>query len=195
LSGRRGEKGRFYPGRDDVVLVVVDMQDSVLAAMEDGVARLVKDNMGVLIDSFRFMNIPLLITEQYPQGLGRTVATLREKIAEFYLPVEKTTFSCYRQTHFQEKLQKEGSRHVVLAGVETHICVLQTALDLLDAGYEVSVVGDATCSRYKFDWRVGLREIERAGGVVTSTEAIIFCLLKEAGTAEFKAISPLIQGR
>lgn len=94
---------------------------------------------------------------------------------------------------FQEKIRSLEVKHLVLSGMETHVCVLQTALDLLADDYEVSLVRDAVCSRYKSDWEVGLRMIEQAGGMITSTEIIIFQLLERADTAEFRFMSPLLK--
>ena len=186
---------QFHPRRDNVAFVIIDFQDKMVAAVEEDIRRKVTENIELLLDLAKLMHIPVIITEQYPQGLGKTTGELTQKLGDLYQPIEKLTFSCYAHPPFQEKIENLCVKHLILTGIETHICVLQTALDLLAAGYEVSLVRDAVCSRYKSDWEVGLRMVEQAGGVITSTEVIIFQLLKRAGTAEFKFISPLLKRR
>ena len=186
---------RFHPERNNVAFIVIDFQDGLLAAMEENAREKASRNIALLVSLAKLMHIPIVITEQYPRGLGKTTTDLVEKLADFYQPIEKFTFSCYAHPPFAEKIQSLGIKHLILTGIETHVCVLQTALDLLEQGYEVSVVSDAVCSRYKSDWELGLRMIEQAGGVVTSTEIIIFQLLKQADSAEFKFMSPLLKQR
>ena len=118
-----------------------------------------------------------------------------EKLGYLYLPIEKQTFSAWGAAAFVDTIERLGVKHLVLGGVEAHVCVLQTALDLLSQGYAVSILSDAVCSRYKSDWRVGLRVMEQAGAVITSTEVMIFQLLKRADTTEFKLMSPLLKER
>jgi len=166
-----------------------------VAAMEEDVHRKVAENIGLLIDVAQLMHIPIVVTEQYPRGLGQTSSELIQKLGDLYQPVEKLSFSCYAHPSFQEKIINLGVRHLILSGVEAHVCVLQTALDLLADGYEVSLVRDAVCSRQKSDWEVGVKMVEQAGGVITSAETIIFQLLERAGTAEFRLISPLLKRR
>ncbi len=186
---------RFHLSRDALVFVVIDFQDRLLAAMERDISGKVTRNIQLLINLVKFLKIPLIVTEQYPQGLGLTKKVLIETLGDLYQPLEKLSFSCYRHQAFLEKLKGFDVKHLVLVGLEMHVCVLQTALDLLSAGYAVSVVSDAVCSRYKSDWQVGLKIAGQAGAVVSSTEIIIFQLLKEAGTAEFKFMFPLLKQR
>jgi len=120
-----------------------------VAAMEEDVHRKVAENIGLLIDVAQLMHIPIVVTEQYPRGLGQTSSELIQKLGDLYQPVEKLSFSCYAHPSFQEKIINLGVRHLILSGVEAHVCVLQTALDLLADGYEVSLVRDAVCSRQK----------------------------------------------
>jgi len=186
---------QFHLCKDNIAFVIIDFQDKMLAAVEEDIRRKVTENIELLVDLAKLMHIPVIITEQYPQGLGKTTSELTQKLGDLYQPIEKLTFSCYAHLPFQEKIKSLCVRQLILTGIETHICVLQTALDLLADGYEVSLVRDAVCSRYKSDWEVGLKMVEQAGGVITSTEVIIFQLLKRAGTAEFKFISPLVKRR
>jgi len=186
---------QFHPRKDNVAFVIIDFQDKMVAAVEEDIRRKVTENIELLVDLARLMHIPVIITEQYPQGLGKTTGELTQKLGDLYQPIEKLTFSCYAHPPFQEKIKSLCVRHLILTGIETHVCVLQTALDLIADGYEVSLVRDAVCSRYKSDWEVGLKMVEQAGGVITSTEVVIFQLLERAGTAEFKFLSPLLKRR
>ena len=184
---------RFQPDKGDVALIVIDFQDGVLAAVGEPIRRNASKNVRLLLDLAGLMDIPVVVAEEYPAGLGRTVAEVVEKLGNRYQPIAKLAFSCCEVPSFVEKIRSLGVRHFVLVGAEAHVCVLQTALDLLAEGHEVSVVSDAVCSRRKSDWEVSLRMVEQAGGVVTSTEIIAFQLLECAGTAEFKHMSPLIR--
>jgi len=186
---------RFHPEKDNVAFVIIDFQDNLVAAMEKTVQKKVSRNIGLLISLAKVMHIPIIITEQYPKGLGKTTSKLVEELGDLYQPIEKLVFNCYAHPSFAERIKNLGVKHIVLTGTETHVCVLQTALDLLADGYEVSVVSDAACSRYKSDEEAGLRLLQQAGGVVTSTEIITFQLLKQSGTDEFKFMSPLLKQR
>ena len=186
---------RFHPRKDNVAFVVIDFQEKLLDAMERDVCSRVTRNIELLGRLAVLLKIPLIITEQYSRGLGPTTKGLIKVLGDLYQPIEKLTFSCCRNPAFVEKINSLGVSHFVLMGLETHVCVLQTVLDLLTSNYEVSVVGDAICSRYKSDWQAGLRIAHQAGSVVSSTEIIIFQLLEQAGTAEFKEMSPLIKQR
>lgn len=186
---------RFHPHKDDLAFVVIDFQEKLLGAMESDICRRVTRNIELLVRLARLIKIPLIVTEQYPRGLGPTSKRLVEILGDLYQPVEKLSFSCYRHPAFLEKVKSLGVKHFVLAGLEMHVCVLQTVLDLLADSYEVTVVSDAICSRYKSDWQAGLRIAGQAGAVISSTETIIFQLLEQAGTAEFKSMSPLLKQR
>jgi nicotinamidase-related amidase len=123
--------------------------------------------------------------------LGETVPELKERLCSPAL--EKMTFSCCGDETFQKEIAATGRRQVILVGMETHVCVLQTALELLDAGYHVHLVSDAVMSRKRENWQTGLAVAAAAGAVVTSTEAALFQLLRVAGTEEFKRLSKLVR--
>jgi len=186
---------RFRPHKDNLAFVVVDFQEKLLGAMERDTCRSVTRNIELIVRLAGLLKIPLVVTEQYPRGLGPTSKGLVEILGDLYKPIEKLSFSCYRNPAFLEKAKNLGVKHFVLAGLEMHVCVLQTVLDLLGNSYEVSIPSDAVCSRYKSDWQTGLRIAGQAGAVISSTETIIFQLLEQAGTAEFKAMSPLLKQR
>jgi isochorismate hydrolase len=174
--------------REEAVLVVVDVQDVLMKQMNQGVAEKVIRNIRILLTFAKKMAIPVLITEQYPKGLGPTVSEIKMELGST-LPIEKVSFSCGGVETFNEKINQTGRKQVILSGIETHVCVLQTADDLIQTGHEVHAVADAICSRRRLDWEIGLRWMEKKGAMISTTEIIAFQLLKEAGTEEFRALS------
>lgn len=179
------------PQKEELALIIIDAQNSMMKVMEPEVKQKTVNNIKLLIASAQKLNIPLIVTEQYPKGLGKTVIEIQQAL-ENYQPIEKISFSCYGNEGFKSKLKQLNSvKGVILTGIETHVCVLQTALDLLAGGYKVYVVSDAACSRRKSDWETGLRLMEKAGAIITTTETLIFQLLIRADTEEFKSISKL----
>jgi nicotinamidase-related amidase len=181
--------------RDRAGLLLVDFQERLARAVPPDVLGRVAGNAQVLLTAARRLGLPILATEQYPRGLGHTVPDLRP-LLEGVEVVEKVEFSCCRAPAFADALERVRPRDsVVMAGMETHVCVYQTALDLMARGFKVHVPGDAVASRHKENWETGLRLIERAGASVTSTETVLFQLLGRADTEEFRALSRLIRER
>lgn len=176
---------------DDTVLLVVDVQDKLLAAMP-GAATLVR-NVRLLLDVARLLEVPVRATEQYPKGLGRTTATVAECLTG---PVPaKTTFSCCGSAELADDLAGLAPKAVVVCGMETHVCVAQTVLDLLAARRTVFVPVDAVQSRFAVDHDAALRRLERAGAIPTTVEAVAFEWLRDAAHPQFKAVSKLVIGR
>lgn len=182
---------RFFLERDSAQLVVVDVQDKLCRAMDEKVLAKLTGNISILLDAAAELGMPALATEQYVKGLGETVPQLKEKLCTPSL--EKMTFSCCGGEGFLETLEKNGRRQVILTGMETHVCVLQTALELLSRGYVVHLVCDAVMSRRKENWEIALKTMTSAGVVLTSTESVLFQLLRVAGTEEFKKLSKLVR--
>ncbi|MEJ2697869.1 MAG: hydrolase [Candidatus Sulfobium sp.] len=181
---------KYFLDRNDTVLVIVDVQERLAAVMTQ--REKVIANCLRLVHAADLLGLPVILTEQYPKGLGPTVREIREKIKR-YEPVEKITFDCCSESSFQGKLTGSGRKKVILAGMETHVCVLQTALGLMRDDYSVHVAGDAVCSRTKENFRTGLEFMRDAGVVISCTETILFQLLGMAGTPEFKVISSMIK--
>ena len=181
---------KFFLNKENTVLLIVDIQEKLAAVMKER-DKVVRNNLH-LIELAKMISVPVMVTEQYPKGLGKTVAEIREALP-FYRPVEKMTFDCCGHPSFLEELKEHNKRSVVLTGMETHICVLQTCIGLLKGGIDVHIVRDAVCSRTKEDWKTGIEFMREAGAVVTSTETALFQLLKVAGTEEFKKISKRIK--
>jgi isochorismate hydrolase len=148
-----------------------------------------------MISACHTLDVPILVTEQYSKGLGMTVERIRTKLGADYKPVDKMDFSCYANPEFLSIFKKADRKYVMISGIESHVCVLQSVLDLIANGYFVHVISDTVCSRYKDDWKTAMYYLRGAGAVITTTEVAVFQLLKKAGTAEFKAISPLFKNK
>jgi nicotinamidase-related amidase len=169
--------------RERAALVVVDVQEAFrpyesFAGVADACAKLVR--------AARILDLPRVISEQYPKGLGHTAPEVGLEAGE--LVIEKTVFSAARAEGFD----LGGRGQVVVCGIETHVCVSQTVHDLLERGIQVHVPADAVGSRHTIDYERGLERLERAGAVVSTVEATLFELLERAGTPEFKAVQKLI---
>ena len=171
---------------DRTALVVVDVQEGFRKAIPD-FERVAKAT-ATLIEGAEAMGIPVVVTEQYPKGLGETAEEVAEHLPEGTEPLEKVVFSAADAEGFD----LGGRDQALVCGIETHVCVNQTVLDLLDAGSEVQVAEDAVGSRTEENKRIGLHKMERAGAVLTSVETALFELLGRAGTDEFKTVQKLI---
>jgi nicotinamidase-related amidase len=176
--------------RSRAVLAVIDVQEAFRPAVLDfdEVAR----STAALVQGARRMDIPVLVTEQYPKGLGRTVPEVAEHL-EGISPVEKVCFSAVDERGFHLALRDTERDQVLLCGIESHVCVNQTAEDLLASGFEVHVVTDAVSSRTERNRDLGLHKMERSGASLTSVETALFELLRAAGTPEFKDVQRLIR--
>lgn len=175
--------------REDSVLLVVDVQEKLVPALHE-TESLVK-NCATLAKAASLLDVPVVVTEQYSARLGPTVETVRAELEG--APVfEKMLFSALTD-EVRSHLQSLGRYNVVLCGAETHVCVLQTALDLLEAGYAVFIVRDAVTSRRLSNVQVGLARMEASGAIPASVESTLFEWLKIAGTDDFKKLLPLIK--
>lgn len=176
--------------RGRTVLVLIDLQERLMGtmhaveALRDGVVRLLK--------AAEILDLPLVVTEQYRKGLGPTDAALQPHLGRAHT-LEKLSFSAVGNREFVEHLERLAPTHVLLAGIETHVCVAQTALDLSVRGFRVSVAADAVSSRRPADRETALARLRAAGITVATTEALIFELTEQAGTAEFKKILELVR--
>ncbi len=180
--------------REEAVLVVIDVQERLVPSIDEELRGRLRKNVAIVIETAGTLGLPIILSEQYPKGLGRTVAHVLEALeGKEYDIVEKISFSCVRDGGFLSALVKTGRKQVILAGVETHVCIYQTAVDLVSAGYEVFVPDDAVASRRVHDHRTGIEAMRDAEVRVVCTEAAVFQLLKTAGTPEFKKISPLLR--
>jgi nicotinamidase-related amidase len=171
-------------------LLVIDLQGKLLANISAG--HDVVGNAARLIDGACLLDIPVVATEQYPQGLGPSVRAIVDRVA--HRP-SKTNFHCGDVPELIGLIRDRPIRHITLAGIEAHICVAQTALELMKLGLTVQVAADAVGSRYPVDSEFALRRLERAGAVVSTTEAILFEWAESSRHPNFKAISALVKDR
>ena len=172
--------------RDRTTLIVVDVQEGFRMAVPD-FERIAKAT-ATLIEGAEALGVPIVISEQYPKGLGETAPEVSEHLPEGTEPLEKVVFSAAEAEGFD----LGGREQALVCGIESHVCVSQTVVDLLEGGTEVQVPLDAVGSRTEENKRVGLHKMERAGAVLTSVEAALFELLGRAGTDEFKTVQKLI---
>ncbi len=172
--------------RERTALVVIDVQEAFAKAVEgfDDVAA----QTAILVQGAKTLGLPLLVTEQYPRGLGDTVTPVREALGEDVERLPKTVFSAVRADGFD----LQGRDQALVCGIETHVCVNQTVHDLLGGGVEVHVAIDAVGSRAAANRELGLRKMEESGAILTSVETALFELLGEAGSDEFKTIQKLV---
>lgn len=171
-------------------LVVVDIQERLLPSIFE--KERVVQNAVRLIRGAAILQVPVLATEQYRKGLGPTVPKVATAIASF-APMEKLAFSACGADGFLPMLKRKKVSDVILCGIEAHVCVSQTCLDLLDEGFRVFVAADAVSSRTAENYRIGVERMRAAGAVIVSTEMVLFELLGQAGTAEFKQVLELVK--
>ena len=180
---------KFTLNREDTVLMVIDIQEKLVPVMK--YKDQVIDNNRILITAAKEMEFPVIATEQYPRGLGRTVPELLDLLDENNV-FAKNSFTAYTD-EVKGTLKSLGKKKVLMTGMETHVCVFQTARDLINEGYQVFLVKDGLASRSKSNFLNGLDLMESLGAVITNTETIIFDLLKISGTPEFKIMSKMIK--
>ncbi len=183
----------YWLDNDKAVLLVIDVQERLVPAMPREVYARMRETTVMLVESARLLGIPVITTEQYPQGIGHTVAELAGACAQGV--IEKTAFGCCGAPAFLTALAQSGRRQVIVTGMEAHVCVYQTVLGLLAAGYHVHLVRDAVCSRNQEDLLAGLTNAARAGALVVTAEMALFQLLKDSRHEQFRAISRLVKGR
>jgi nicotinamidase-related amidase len=175
-------------------LVVIDIQARLAAAMPPEVRERVVKNSAILLQAARLLDVPLHVTEQYPKGLGHTEAAVAQHFPADIDVVSKTCFASSGAAGFDAALDARQGRHqVVLAGMEAHVCVLQSAMELLGRGYQVFVVEDAVSSRDDAHRHNAMARLRQAGAVVTNTESVLFEWLRDASHPQFKAVTALIK--
>ncbi|MCX5848852.1 MAG: hydrolase [Deltaproteobacteria bacterium] len=176
--------------RADAVLIIIDIQGNLAQAMYDK-ENLFANNVK-LIQGFKALNLPIIFTEQIPQKLGNTLPQIAAEL-DGINPVAKESFSCWDEKYFKEKLEGLNRRHIVLTGIECHVCVYQTALDLISNGYNVHLVTDAVSSRTPENRQVGIDAIKSAGAYLTSTEMVLFELLRTAADPKAKEFFKIVK--
>jgi hypothetical protein len=176
--------------RENTIGVVIDIQEKLVPVMED--SELLVENCSKLIQGLQILGLNLLITQQYTKGLGDTINEIKSAISDFQY-IEKKAFSCQDEPLFAEKLANSGALNVIIFGIEAHVCVLQTAIDLKAAGYVPVVVMDCVSSRSFDHVDLAAERFRYEGIMMTSLESILFELTRSAGSVEFKDISKLVK--
>jgi len=180
--------------REKSQLLIIDVQDKLLSAIS-GKDRVV-DRCVNLVLAARTLGIPITLSEQYPQGLGPTHDSIRDAFANDGLIVDKTEFSCVKNERLRDHLhdlRREGRTKVVIGGIEAHVCVTQTAMDLESQGFEAFVVADAVGSRSKASRKLALARMQKSGVDIVDLEMVLFEWMERAGTPEFKQLQALIK--
>jgi nicotinamidase-related amidase len=172
-------------------LIVIDIQEGFRHAIPD--FAVVASRASMAVRGFQILGLPVIVTEQYPKGLGQTAEEIRLVLPDEYEPVEKTAFSSSGAASVLSSLEEGSINQVVLCGLETHVCVNQTAHDLIDRGYEVHLLNDAVCSRFDHDKAAGLAKMQMNGVIPSSIEMALFELMRDARHEQFKEVQALIK--
>ena len=176
---------------DTSLLLIIDIQEKLLNTQFDK-DKLVKNVLN-LVSAAKFLNIPIILSEQYPKGLGSTIESIKENLPENAKFFEKTSFNCCQEDGFANLIQGFNRKQILICGMESDVCVHQTVYDLVSLGYEVHLVQDAISSRKEYEYKTGLQRIISYGASPSCTEMVLFELLKSAKHPEFKAIQALIK--
>lgn len=176
--------------RENTIGLVIDMQERLLPAMEEN--EMILNNCQILLKGLQALGLPVLVTQQYTKGLGETVEPIRSVINSFQ-PIEKKDFSCCDEAEFAKELEKLNAMNIIICGVESHVCVLQTAIDLKEAGLNPIVVMDCISSRSFANVDLAAERFRFEGIMMTSYESILFELTRTSSAPEFKIISNLVK--
>jgi nicotinamidase-related amidase len=176
--------------KEDTACIVIDIQERLYPFIYENDA--LTKNLITLIKGLKILKIPLIVTQQYTKGLGDTIVPVKEAL-DVYEHIEKMSFSCCGDKVFMDSLDKLNKKNVILVGIESHVCVLQTALDLLDKGYTPVLIEDCVSSRKVNDKTIAVERMRSEGAVISTYESILFELAMVSGTDEFKAISKLVK--
>jgi nicotinamidase-related amidase len=177
--------------KDGAVLVIFEVQERLLPAVHEW--KTVLTNIQNIAKAAKILGIPIILTEQYPKGLGGTVQDLVEVLGEDVKPIEKLCFSGFLSDNFRAKLAELDAKTLILCGLETHICINQTALDGLHNKYKIHVLADATSSRTEQNWKFGLEKIRSAGAIVSTTEMALYELMEVAKSDGFDEVLKILR--
>ncbi len=171
--------------RENSMLLIVDMQDKLFGAMDtENQKELIKNNI-IMIETAKTYGLPVVVSEQYSKGLGKTITPIAERISDI-MTHEKMTFDCLRDKDLENAIMGADRNTVIITGIETHVCVLQTALSLIKKGNNAVIVSNAVASRKNQDREMALKMLASAGAVVYPSETVSFMLIERAGTPDFK---------
>ncbi|MGQ9798150.1 MAG: hydrolase [Ignavibacterium sp.] len=176
--------------KETSALLIIDLQEKILPVIRN--VDIVIENTIKLIKGFKTLNLPIYFTEQYPKGLGPTSSKILSEL-KGYNAIQKMSFSCFGAEDLFTELRSKKLHQIIISGVESHVCVQQTVLDLLANDFQVNVAADAVSSRREFDFQIALDRMRTLGAEITTTESILFELLEVCGTPEFKEISRIVK--
>jgi nicotinamidase-related amidase len=176
--------------RENTIAVVIDIQEKLFPFIYE--KDILTDRVARLIKGLKALGIEIIVTEQYTKGLGGTIKPVQESLGD-YKHLEKMSFSCCGLSDFDSKLSTSGKMYIIICGIESHVCVLQTVLDLIEKGYTPVLVEDCVSSRNPNDKKIAVERMRAEGAIITTYESILFELLEVSGTEEFKAISKIVK--
>lgn len=176
---------------DQTVAIALDIQSKLMPFITGNLELELRTYK--LIQGLKTLEIPMIVTEQYPKGIGHTVESVKESLGDEYKPIEKLTFSCCGSSEFMLKINEIGRKYVIIFGIESHVCVLQTCIDLIHEGFTPVIIEDCVSSRSLNDKSIAIERMRQEGAIISTYESILFELLVISGTEEFKAISKLIK--
>ena len=177
--------------KEDSTGLIIDVQQKLYPFIHEN--EELTNNICRLTNGLKELNIPIIVTEQYSKGLGNTIIQIQETLGDEYKHLEKMSFSCCGLDEFNTKLKDSGKKNVIVAGIESHVCVLQTVIDLFEKGYQPVLVEDCVSSRNPNDKKISIERMRNEGAIITTYESILFELLAVSGTKEFKAISKIVK--
>ncbi len=180
-----------FPKLASTALVLVDVQEKLIGAMAEGPA--ICERIKIMLQAADLLKLDVIVTEQYPRGLGNTVTELSELYPEKTPVIEKITFSCLGEPEFNKAIQHKPYKTLILMGIEGHVCVFQTALDALNKGFEIIILADTVSSRRTENCQMALAQLQQAGAAVLPTESILFMLMRDSKHPAFREISKLIK--
>lgn len=177
--------------KDETLALFVDFQENLMPAIKK--SKEIIENSKKLLSCLYILDIPVIFTEQYPKGLGKTISELQKVDKDKFYYIEKNTFSAYRNKLIKEKINLLNKKNIILCGTEAHVCVLQTLIDLKNSNYNVILVNDCIGSRYSKDKKTALKRAEYENAIISSYEAIVFELLETSNTDIFKDILKIVK--
>jgi len=175
---------------EKTALLIIDIQERILPVINNH--KLVVENTIKLIKGFKVLSLPIYCTEQYPKGLGPTVSSITQELGDLK-PFDKMSFSCSGAGNLFEEFKSKNLSQIVVCGIESHVCVQQTVLDLIENNFQVNLASDAVSSRKEIDYKTALDRMKKHDAEVTTTESILFELLNVCGTPQFKEISKIVK--
>jgi len=180
----------FMLKTDNALALAIDFQERMMPVIND--QEELTRRSAIFLRGCRILGVPVLVTQQYTRGLGETIPEVKEALGDFE-PIEKITFSCYGNKEFRDKLEKTDKKDILVTGVEAHICVQQTVLDLLESGHTVYIIADCIGSRFENDRQISMRRMEQAGAILTTMESVLFEMMVSADHPGRKEISNLVK--